>query len=222
MSSQKFKNEFQDSQNDSDFDLDAYIDEQANAGDHNYEEKFDSHPSTKRNLLALSLILIPALWFFLSDPFSLFADDINATIAQNGNTIVIDRPQPIVRTITIPAPPSPPTFNSERFNFNFNTGVNELEISYTDYLAQLKEYGYLDDFGGSASTRLYQNNVPVEYIDQFGKAGILNDFGSTSISRLFQNQVPFEYINQIAEADLLNDFGSTSIVRLYQNRIPFE
>ena len=206
---------------DSDFDLDAYIDEQAKGGDQNFEEEFDSHPTTKRNLLALSLVLIPAVWFFFSDPFSLFADDTNFASTGAGQTIVVERPQPDVRVIPSPDPPAQ-DFDFD-FNFNFDGGnsVAELGISYTDYLAQLKEYGYLDDFGGSSSTRLYQNNVPVEYIDQFGKAGILNNFGSTSISRLYQNQVPFQYIQNLATAGLLNNFGSTSISRLYQNQIPF-
>ena len=146
---------------DSDFDLDAYIDEQAKGGDQNFEEEFDSHPTTKRNLLALSLVLIPAVWFFFSDPFSLFADDTNFASTGAGQTIVVERPQPDVRVIPSPAPPAQ-DFDFD-FNFNFDGGnsVAELGISYTDYLAQLKEYGYLDDFGGSSSTRLYQNNVPV-------------------------------------------------------------
>lgn len=219
MSNQRFRNDLNNN-SDPDFDLDAYIDEQANAGDQNFEQEFDSHPTTKRNLLALSVILIPAVWFFLSDPFSIFSDDSNFTSSQAGQTIVVERPRPDVRVITAPAAPIP----RQDFNFNFETGngIADLGMSYTEYLAQLKEYGYLDYFGGSASTRLYQNNVPVEYIDQFGKAEVLNNFGSTSISRLYQNQVPFEYIQNLADAGLLENFGSTSISRLYQNQIPFD
>jgi len=219
MSKQKFRYDLHNT-DDPDFDLDAYIDEQANADDQNFEQEFNSHPTTKRNLLALSVILIPAIWFFLSDPFSVFSDDSNFSSSQAGQTIVVERPEPNVRVITAPAAPVP----LQGSNFSFEPGytVAELDMSYTDYLAELKEYGYLDDFGGSASTRLYQNNVPVEYIDQFGKAEVLNNFGSTSISRLYQNQVPFDYIQNMADAGLLNNFGSTSISRLYQNQIPFE
>lgn len=221
MSNQRFRNDLNNN-SDPDFDLDAYIDEQANAGDQNFEQEFDSLPTTKRNLLALSVILIPAVWFFLSDPFSLFANDVSVAPTQNGQTVIVNGSDLGIRTITIPTPPTPPTFDSEQFNFNSNSGVPELGISYTDYLAQLKEFGYLDDFGSTGTTRLFQNNVPVEYIDQFGKAEVLNNFGSTSISRLYQNQVPFEYIQNLADAGLLENFGSTSISRLYQNQIPFD
>ena len=190
MSNQKFRNDLNNNP-DPDFDLDAYIDAQANAGDQNFEQEFDSHPTTKRNLLALSVILIPAVWFFLSDPFSIFSDDINIAPSQTGQTIFVERHQPDVRVVTAPAPAPAPSVQDFDFDFSFNfepgNGVADLGMSYTDYLAKLKELGYLDDFGSSGSTRLYQNNVPVDYIDAIGKAGMLDNFGSTSISRLYSN-----------------------------------
>jgi hypothetical protein len=66
MANQRFKNELRGSQDDPDFDLDSYIDEQANASNSEINEQDYAEPasSTKRNLLAILIFaVIPALFF---------------------------------------------------------------------------------------------------------------------------------------------------------------
>ncbi|MEO1023142.1 MAG: hypothetical protein AAFW89_11420, partial [Bacteroidota bacterium] len=194
------------------FDLDEYLEEQA-AGEQNKEPEEDGNGYFFRNAAILFLLAATiALWTLDWKPVTYITSFFGA---QDEPTVVfVERNAPSALPAPVPAPtitappatPLPPNTSG----------------SYTDYLEQLNNAGFLDDFSGTSATRLYEARVPIAYLNELSQAGVFSDFGSTSITRLYSNNVPTEYVQQFKQAGLLNDFGSTSLVNLYQNQVPFD
>tara|TARA_R110000868_G_scaffold304437_16_gene565260 strand:- start:36065 stop:36805 length:741 start_codon:yes stop_codon:yes gene_type:complete len=203
---------------DPDFNLDEYLSEQA---DQNYQQKNDDQEvettSFSRNLILICALSAAAfLWYFDWSPRNVynffFADEVTTSTRVGGFNIQIPPINVDIPEIDIDIP--------EIRVGEAQTGTSNLGISFTDYMAELNDLGYLDQFGSSSLSTLYSNSVPVEYIDGLGKAGILANFGGTSISTLYSNKVPSSFIEELSKEGLMDNFGSTSISRLYTNNVP--
>ncbi len=223
---------------DPDFDLDGYIEEQAKGASSGSskadqdEINRDGSYKVKNSLTIVAVFTVLFLWAFDWSPknaYEFFFPPEPQTVAttSGAGTGAIDiRIPPIninIPDFEIPDIEIPDFEIPDIEGMPVPAGTNNappLDMSYTDYLAALNDLGYLDEFGSSSLSTLYQNNVPVSYIDQFGKAGMLNDFGGTSITRFFNNGVPFNYIVMFKERGLLDNLGSTSISQLYANEVP--
>lgn len=220
---------------DPDFDLDQYMEDEAKGlGSAATEEKEflgDDTSKIKNSFLLLGIFTLAFLWYFNWSPreaYNYFFPPEVQTAQLDG--FVVDVPP-----INIQFPEgfgegineaveeglAEALAELERLQVSPNTGTS-LDMSFTDYMAEINDLGYLDDFGSSSLSSMYQNNVPVDYIAQFGQNGLLNDFGGSSITRFYTNNIPFTYIQSFDEAGLLNDLGSTSISQLYQNQVPFD
>jgi hypothetical protein len=201
MSSQRFKNELRGNQDDPDFDLDSYIDEQANAIDaETFDQEYVEPPtSTKRNIIALLLFaVIPAVWFLTSSPISFFNFD-------NGNQTTVSQGQNVVQAPLPPAAPLPPRISTTE-------GVTSV---YLDYLQAANEAGYTNQINPTGIRALYDSGVPLSYLEQMNQAGFLDDFSYSGIIGLYNGGVPMEYLTMMNEAGYLDDFSYSGIIGLY-------
>ena len=203
MANQRFKNDLKN--NDPDFDLDSYIEEQSHPASENLfeEAEIEKQPSTKRNIIALALfVLLPAFWFFNSDPFSVFGDDTN-TITGSGQNMITPPPPPPIPSVDIP---------------QFNTSGEAISSSYLDYLREATDKGYTNYFSNTGIQALYNSGVPLSYLGEIEEGGFLDDFSYSAVIGLYSGGVPVAYLTQFQDAGILDTFSYSAIIGFLQWR----
>ncbi|MEP1152093.1 MAG: hypothetical protein ABJH08_10240 [Balneola sp.] len=216
------KGRFQKSNNNDDFDLDSYLEEQSHqTAEPQQQTEEDNEPSFLKNaILGLALVFTAFMWYHDWSPkqayTSIFGgNETNfATIGESGNRIVIDIPE-----INIP---------------DFDMSQVEQEIArisesanlppVTDYLVELKELGLLDDNKLSAfqARQLHDGGVPVSYIQEVDNAGFLEDLNFVAITEFYKNGIPLSYISQFQEAGYMDKVNFVGITEFYKNDVSMD
>ena len=103
------------------------------------------------------------------------------------------------------------------------SGETGLELSLTEYLAALKEKGYLNNELSSFSARqLYDSDVTIAYVDQLSETGFLEILSFVEISNYYQNDIPFDYLNELQQAEVFEKLSFVDISNFYQNDVSTE
>ncbi len=215
--------------NQDDFDLDSYIEEQAqgNPKQQSHIINEDQHETSfwKNAVLGAALACTAFLWYHDWSPVqayeSVFGADEVAVVAQgqSGNRIVIDIPE-----IEIPEINIPEQREVERVIREEIERAAATLPSVTDYLLQLKELGLLEDGKLSAfqARQLHQGGVPISYVQEIDNAGYLDDLNFVAITEFYKNNIPLDYLNQFEEAGYLNRLNFVSISEFYKNDVSME
>ncbi len=222
---------FKKRQEDENFDLDSYLDEQSQRPTQS-QKPIEEEPAgsfLKNAILGAALLGTAFLWYHDWSPKQAF-DSVFGTeqatpvaVEQSGNRIVIDIPDIEIPDIQIPDVDAE---ELERVIQDELAKLPELVTlpSATDYLAELKQKGLIGDNKLSTfdATQLYNAKVPIEYLEQVDAAGYLDDFNFIAISELYKNNVPFSYINQLDEGGFLENINFIGISELYKNNVSME
>lgn len=220
---------FKKSNNNDDFDLDSYLDEQAHQTAEPIHQTEDEHETSfiKNAMLGLALVFTAFLWYHDWSPKqaygSIFGSDEPRVIAtgQAGNQIVIDIPE-----INIPEISIPETAELERAieqELARVSGSANLP-SVTDYLVQLKELGLLEDDKLSAfqARQLHSGGVPISYIQEVDNAGFLDELNFVAITEFYANDIPLSYISEFEEAGFLDKVNFVGISEFFKNDVSMD
>ena len=220
---------FKKSNNNDDFDLDSYLEEQAHQTVEPTQQIEDEHePSFLKNaMLGLALVFTAFLWYHDWSPKQAYASIFGAeeprliSTGQAGNQIVIDIPE-----ITIPEISIPESREIQRAIEQELARASETANlpSVTDYLVQLKELGLLEDDKLSAfqARQLHSSGVPVSYIQEVDNAGFLDDLNFVAISEFYNNDIPLSYLTEFEEAGFLDKVSSIGISEFYKNNVSMD
>ncbi|MEQ9278316.1 MAG: hypothetical protein RLN83_02380 [Balneola sp.] len=220
---------FKRSNNNDDFDLDSYLDEQAHKTSEPTQEIEDEHETSfiKNAGLGLALVFTAFLWYHDWSPkqayTSIFGSDEATVVAtgQAGNQIVIDIPEIRIPEITIPE-----TREIERaIERELARASASADLpSVTDYLVELKELGLLEDDKLSAfqARQLHSAGVPVSYIQEVDNAGFLDELNFVAISEFYNNDIPLSYISEYEEAGFLDKVNFIGISEFYKNNVSMD
>lgn len=223
------KGRFKKSNNNDDFDLDSYLEEQAHQTTESTQHIEDEHETSfmKNALLGLALVFTAFLWYHDWSPKqaygSIFGSDEPRVIAsgQSGNQIVIDIPE-----INIPEISIPETRELERaIEQELARATGNVDLPpVTDYLVQLKELGLLEDDKLSAfqARQLHSAGVPVSYIQEVDNAGFLDELNFVAISEFYENDIPLSYISQYEEAGFLDKVNFVGLSEFYKNDVSMD
>jgi len=197
----------------SEFDLDEFLDDQANDGTTNNqlsEEEFKEERSDliKNSLLVVAVITTIFLWIFDWSPNNaydyFFEGETPVFIFEEGTQNII------------PEPPQIPAFESI-------VEANQ-SLSAIDYLVQLRDKGLLEE--GKLSTfdanQLYSSGVPVSYLESLDEASFLDDFSFVDISEFYESRVPIEYLQSLDQAGYLEELSFVDITEFYENNVPIQ
>lgn len=215
--------------NDPNFDLDSYIEERSR------EEQTHQHPPQElerdenyrtRNYVAI--VLAAVLMFFWAFDWSpgnaysfFFGNNVDApVVAETGPGVGVALP-------TTPVPPRPPVAPVEPVApvapFEpVAPVINSLDMSLTDYLIELRNYGLLSDDKLSTfeARQLYDAAVPISYIHQIDDRGWLEHFSFVHISEFYRNRVPLEYLETLEQAGFLFELSFPAITEYYRSDMP--
>ena len=223
------KGRFKKSNNNDDFDLDSYLEEQAHQTTESTQHIEDEHETSfmKNAMLGLALVFTAFLWYHDWSPKqaygSIFGSDEPRVIAsgQSGNQIVIDIPE-----INIPEISIPETRELERaIEQELARATGNVDLPpITDYLVQLKELGLLEDDKLSAfqARQLHSAGVPVSYIQEVDNAGFLDELNFVAISEFYENDIPLSYISQYEEAGFLDKVNFVGLSEFYKNDVSMD
>jgi hypothetical protein len=223
------KGRFKKSNNNDDFDLDSYLEEQAHQTTESTQHIEDEHETSfmKNAMLGLALVFTAFLWYHDWSPKqaygSIFGSDEPRVIAsgQSGNQIVIDIPE-----INIPEISIPETRELERaIEQELARATGNVDLPpVTDYLVQLKELGLLEDDKLSAfqARQLHSAGVPVSYIQEVDNAGFLDELNFVAISEFYENDIPLSYISQYEEAGFLDKVNFVGLSEFYKNDVSMD
>lgn len=224
------KGRYKNSNNNDDFDLDSYLEEQSHQQQTQASPQIEEEPENsfmKNAILGLALIFTAFLWYHDWSPKeaygSIFGSDEPRVIAtgQSGNQIVIDIPD-----INIPDIAGPEVAELERAleqEFSRVSGSANLP-PVTDYLVELKELGLLEDDKLSAfqARQLHSGGVPVSYIQEVDNAGFLDDLNFVAISEFYKNDIPLSYIAQYEEAGFMDKVNFVGLSEFYKNNVSLD
>lgn len=211
----------------SDFDLDAYLEEQSDPdkiSSNNENPPGQDKYRLKNSLLIIGLILTSVLWYYDWNPSnawtSVFGNDEQAiTTGQTGFAPEINGNIPRINIPPVPAIPRIPDFRSVD---NPNPAVS-LDISMTEYLSTLKDLGFLDNQVSTFSARqLYDANIPVSYLEELNEAGYLGDLSFVHITNYYQNEITVTYLDQLNETGFYDKLSFVDITNYYQQNVPVE
>lgn len=223
------KDRFKRSNNNDDFDLDSYLDEQAHKTAEATPQVEDEHETSflKNAGLGLALVFTAFLWYHDWSPkqayASIFGSDEATVVAtgQAGNQIVIDIPDIRIPEITIPeARDVERAIERELARASANAELP----SVTDYLVELKELGLLEDDKLSAfqARQLHSAGVPISYIQEVDNEGFLDDMNFLAISEFYKNDIPISYISEFEDAGFLDKVNFIGIGEFYTNNVTMD
>lgn len=152
----------------------------------------------RSTLAVIICLVIPVMWYFDWNPSALAERTSEAVTG-----VFTDSPP-------LPAPveaPLPPTF---------------LGDGITDYMAQLKEVGLMEEFSSPAMRAFYENSVPVAFLNDLHNSDLLKELSFPAIIAFYQNNIPIDYLSQIQNSDLLDELSFPAIVSFHQNNVPLD
>lgn len=223
-----FKN---DLHSNSEFDLDAYLEEQSNPENFSLgvnQEPEKHHGSGIKNAIVMTgLIIVSVLWYFDWSPQQTWAgifgsNENNVVAGQTGTApdIQINIPRIEIPPMPMPMPDLAP------FTIPSNTGNSAapaLDMNMTEYLSALKEKGFLEDEISTFSARqLYDAGVPIHYLEELNEAGFLSDLSFVHITNFYQNSIPTSYLIQLSETDFYDKLSFVDITNYYQSNVPID
>jgi len=216
--------------NPDDFDLDSYIEEQAQGNQSKQQIPLneDTHETSfwKNAVLGAALACTAFLWYHDWSPVqayeSVFGSDEAPTViaqGQSGSRIVIDIPE-----IEIPEIEIPEQREIERAIRQELERASATLPSVTDYLVELKDRGLLEDGKLSAfqARQLHQGGVPISYIVDVDNAGYLDDLNFVAITEFYKNDIPLDYLEQFEKAGYLDRLNFVAISEFYKNDVSME
>lgn len=220
---------FKKSNNNDDFDLDSYLEEQAHQTAEPTQQIEDEHETSfiKNAGLGLALVFTAFMWYHDWSPKqaygSVFGNDEGTVVAtgQSGNRIEINIPEIRIPDISIPE-----TAELERaINDEFARIAESVNLPpVTDYLVELKDLGLLEDNKLSAfqARQLHSSGVPVSYIQEVDNAGFLDDLNFVAISEFYKNDIPLSYISQYEEAGILDKVNFVGLSEFYKTGVTMD
>ncbi len=213
---------------DPNFDLDSYIEEKSREGQAQQqapeELPKDENYRTRNSIAIVVVAALMFLWAFDWSPgnaynFFFGSDENAAVVSETGSGVGVGvttppvPPMPRVEPVAPVAPAEPVA-----------PVVSSLDISMTDYLIELRNFGLLSD--GKLSTfearQLYDAGVPISYIHQIDDRGWLEHFSFVHISEFYRNDVPMQYLELLEEAGFLFEFSFPAITEYYRAGIPID
>ncbi|MDX1672847.1 MAG: hypothetical protein R3211_10935, partial [Balneolaceae bacterium] len=164
----------------------------------------------RSTLAVIICLVIPVLWYFNWD-FSAFADKTSETVTgffdESGSTVA---PAPEAPEIAeLPEVPVPPVSGA-------------LDMSITEYLAELNRLGYLEKISSPGVTALYENGVPVEYLTELNEAGFLDELSFPAVIAFYENSVPAGYLAQLEQAGYLDELSFPAVIAYFENEVSIE
>lgn len=215
------KQRFKTSDNE-DFDLDEFLNEQAHSSTSEKQRPQETEQTPSPLVKNLSLFgvtfLLAFMWTFDWSPKKALLFFMNDDAAYLSTSLVEPNDEaPSISTFeALETSPSNIDFefSDDRTATDFTT--TEPSISFTDYLTELNDLGYLSMFGSSSLEELYTSNVPVSYVQELTEIGVLENFESSSISNLYSNNVPVSFIEELSNRGILENMSSTSVINAYK------
>ncbi|MBO6621740.1 MAG: hypothetical protein JJ892_00025 [Balneola sp.] len=248
MSSQRFKNELRGDQDDPDFDLDAYLQEQSHP-DEQFEEQINDSPKSsfiKNTFFILGLSIFALLYFNDWSPKLVY-----------GNIFGVEEYQ---KQTVAPDPVIPATANSEpdvvitdsdlaaANDIVVTQGLENLarlealealesleglaELENLEGLEGLEELAKLSALEGLKALSNLENPsfIQVEnnstefpatledYNIKLNEAGLSDKFGTETVAELFAAKVPVPVLKTLNDNDLLNTFDISSLIEGYKHQ----
>jgi len=202
--------------NNPDFDLDEYILQQSHLHKNIPDERIldERERSQFKNAILIFLVFAAALlwfndWSFNNTWASFFGADEGAT--------QVPATAPAPDRFEVQLPPIPPLPG------NTEASAPRLDMPITDYLATLRDKGYLGNQISSFSARqLYDANIPISYLDDLQNAGLLEDLSFVYIINYYQNEIPFSYLQQLKDAGVYDKLSFVDVTQYYTNNIPID
>lgn len=199
-----------------DFSEAGYIN--SNTSDEFYQEQKPSGFSTaSKNAFLISALLITTFfWYFDWSPQNAFSslfgnEQVAPPSTETRISSTLPNPDIVIPDITVP------DVNIPNIEFGESVNTTPLEISVVDYLAELKELGYLDsDLSAFSARQLHSSNVPISYITELSEADLLSDLSFVYISNYYKNGVTAEYLNGLKQAGIYDDLNFIDVIQMYQ------
>ncbi|NCQ10721.1 MAG: hypothetical protein GW809_00895 [Bacteroidetes bacterium] len=113
-------------------------------------------------------------------------------------------------------PPVPPVPPISGFN---TTKSNSLEISYLDYLAELKENGLFNTYKEYELKSFYDNGVDVDQILEWKENGLTDLLKPWELTHLYNNDIDASEMNPWIKGGFLKDYKSHEIIQFIKNDV---
>jgi hypothetical protein len=236
---------------DPNFNLDDYLEEKGYETDdsRDFEDEIEKADRRYTNVLIVAVAVTGMFWYMDFTPRAIYQSLFGSPNVEtvSGTPVVVDIP-PI--NIEIPEINIPdidididPDVNSNEASLGpileylqelQNQGLLDTKISAFEarqvyyagvpinYLLELDQKGYLEEFSFVEIGEFYKNQIPFEYLDEMDQNGYLDRLSFVEIGEFYKSQIPFEYLDELDESGYLDRLSFVEIGEFYKNDVSFD